>query len=79
MKIEFAPANPFGALGHVVTQSDGQTANNPIRVVSARATSLVTFMLLRQDGMSDADFERDAAMIESDLHALKRAVEPLPA
>ena len=39
---------------------------------------LVTFMLFRQEGMSDADFERDAAMVQSDLQALKRAVEALP-
>ena len=78
LKIEFAPANPFGVLDHVVTLPDGQKFNNPMRVVPAGADSLVTFTLFRQEGMSEAEFERDAGMVESDLQALKRAVETLP-
>ena len=78
VKIEFAPANPFGMLDHVVTLPDGRAFNNPMRVVPNGAGSLVTFTLFRQDGMSDAEFERDAAMVESDLQALKRVVEALP-
>ncbi len=78
VKIEFAQVNTFGVLDHVVTLPDGQTFNNPMRVVPAGAGSLVTFTLFRQEGMSDAEFERDAGMIESDLTALKRAVEALP-
>ena len=77
VKIKFAPANPFGVLDHVVTLPDGQVFNNPMRVVPNGAGSLVTFTLFRQDGMSDAEFERDAGMIESDLQALKRVVEVL--
>ena len=57
---------------------DGQTFNNPMRVVPNGAGSLVTFTLFRQDGMSDAEFERDAGMVESDQQALKRVVEALP-
>ena len=78
VKIEFAPANPFGVLDHVVTLPDGQAFNHPMRVVSNGAGSLVTFTLFRQEGMSDADFERDAAMVQSDLQALKRVAEALP-
>ena len=78
VKVEFAPANPFGVLDHVVTLPDGQTFNNPMRVVPNGAGSLVTFTLFRQEGMSDAEFEHDARMIESDLLALKRVVEALP-
>ena len=78
VKIEFAPANSFGLLGHVVTLPDGQTFNNPMRVVPVGADSLVTGTLFRQERKSDSDFERDAAMVESDPQALKRTVEPLP-
>ena len=74
VKIEFAPANPFGVLDHVVTLPDGRAFNNPMRVVPNGAGSLVTFTLFRHEGMSDADFEHDAAMVESDLKALKRVV-----
>ena len=49
-----------------------------MRVVPNGAGCLVTFTLLQQDGMSDAEFERDAGMVESDLQALKRVVEALP-
>ena len=62
----------------MVTLPDGQTFNNPMRVVPNGAGSLVTFTLFRQEGMSDADFERDAARVQSDLKALKRVVEALP-
>ena len=62
----------------MVTLPDGQVFNNPMRVVPNGAGSLVTFALFRQDGMSDAEFERNAGMVESDLHALKRVVEALP-
>ena len=48
-------------------------ASNP-----AGAGSLATFTLFRQEGMRDADFERDAGMIESDQQALMRVVEALP-
>ena len=78
VKVEFAPANSFGVLNHVVTLPDGRAFNNPMRVVPNGARSLVTFTLFRHDGMSDAEFERDAAMVESDLQALKRVVEALP-
>ena len=78
VKIEFATANPFGVLDHVVTLPDGRAFNNPMRVVPNGAGSLVTFTLFRQDGMSDAEFEPDAGMIESDLQALKRVVEAIP-
>ncbi len=78
VRIAFAPANPFGVLDHVVTLPSGETFNNPMRVVSAGTGSLVSFTMFRQSGMSDADFARDAGMIESDLQALKHAVEALP-
>ena len=78
VKIEFAPTNPFGVLDHVVTLPDGQAFNNPMRVVPNGAGSLVTFTLFRHEGMSDAEFERDTGMVESDLQALKRVVEAIP-
>ena len=65
-------------LDHVVTLSDGQTFNNPMRVVPNGAGSLVTFTLFRQDGMSDADFARDVGMVESDLQTLKRVLGAIP-
>ena len=65
-------------LDHVVTLPDGQTFNNPMRVVPNGAGSLVTFTLFRQEGMSDADFARDVGMVESDLQTLKRVLGAIP-
>ena len=48
-----------------------------MRVVPNGAGSLVTFTLFRHEGMSDAECERDAGMIQSDLQVLKRVVEAL--
>ena len=62
----------------MVTLPDGQTFNNPMRVVPNGAGSLVTFTLFRQEGMSDADFARDVGMVESDLQALKRVLGAIP-
>ena len=62
----------------MVTLPDGQTLNNPMRVVPNGAGSLVTFTLFRQEGMSDADFARDVGMVESDLQTLKRVLGAIP-
>ena len=62
----------------MVTLPDGQTFNNPMRVVPNGAGSLVTFTLFRQEGMSDADFARDVGMVESDLQTLKRVLGAIP-
>ena len=66
VKIKFAPSNPFGVLGHVVTLPDGQAFTNPVRVVPNGACGLVTFTLFRHEGMSGAEFARDAVMVARD-------------
>ena len=78
VRIAFAAANSFGVLDHVVGLPSGETFNNPMRVVPAGTGSLVMFTLFRQPGMSSADFAHDAGMVESDLQALKQAVQTLP-
>jgi uncharacterized protein YndB with AHSA1/START domain len=73
--IDFAPSNPFGVLDHDVTLSSGETFHNPMRVLRNGDHAEVVFTLRRRDGMTDADFERDAAAVHADLTTLKRIIE----
>ncbi|WP_432968170.1 SRPBCC family protein [Dactylosporangium sp. CA-233914] len=75
IELTFAPANPFGVLDHDVRLPSGEVFHNPVRVVPHDNGSEIVFTLRRQDGMSDADFDRDTAAVRADLEALKRIVE----
>jgi len=73
--IRFAPANAFGVIDHTVRLPSGQEVYNALRVVPNGAGAEVMFTLLRQDGVSDTQFEADAAWILKDLTALKTILE----
>lgn len=74
--VAFAPANEFGVLDHDVTLPSGRTVHNPVRVLPAgSAASEVVFTLRRLDGMTPADFERDAATVAADLERLRSLLE----
>ena len=78
LRLRFAPPNDFGVLDHAVTLPDGTEVDVPMRVVSNAAGAEVLFTLFRQPAMSDADFERDAALVAADLRTLKRLLEAGP-
>ncbi|HZQ81169.1 MAG TPA: SRPBCC family protein [Gaiellaceae bacterium] len=71
----FAPPNDFGVLDHDVTLPSGEVVYNPLRVIADGDACEVVFTLRRQEGMTDAEFERDAAAVAADLVSLKRIVE----
>lgn len=73
--VEFADPNVYGVLDHWVTDASGRTFYNPMRVVQAPGGSEVVFSVRRQDGMSDAEFDRDAGLVQADLETLKRVLE----
>lgn len=73
--LEFAPRNEYGVLDHVVTLPSGEAFDNPMRVVANDDGSEVTFSVRRWDGMSDADFARDAGLVAADLRRLKAILE----
>jgi uncharacterized protein YndB with AHSA1/START domain len=73
--IDVAPPNPFGVLDHDVTVSTGETFHNPMRVLPNEDGAEVVFTVRRQAGVSDADFDRDAAAVLADLTALKQILE----
>jgi hypothetical protein len=71
----FAPRNEFGVLDHHVTLPSGETFDNRMRVTADGAGCEIVFSLRRAAGTSDADFERDADAVQSDLVRLKRRME----
>lgn len=74
-RISFAPRNAFGILDHHVTVSPQQTVYVPMRVVKNGEGAEVIFTVFRLPGMSDRQYEEDAAMVLADLANLKRVME----
>jgi hypothetical protein len=75
VKIKFPPLNTYGVVDHDVTLPDGTTMTNPLRVQANDDGAEVIFTLYRRPGMSDAEFEKDAATIRGDLGKLKYILE----
>lgn len=75
VRIRFAAPNDFGVMDHDVELESGVTVHNPMRVVPNGAGSEFIFTLIRQPGMSDAQFGDDARAVQDDLHRLKRLLE----
>ena len=78
-RVTFAPANPFGVLDHEVETPSGETVHVPLRAIADGDACDVVFTLRRTPGMTDADLERDTALVTADLALLKRVVEGAPA
>lgn len=75
VRVNFAPANEFGVIDHVVTLPDGLKVYNALRVTPNGSGAEVSFTLLRLPDMTDADFERDGQMVRADLETLKALLE----
>jgi hypothetical protein len=76
--VEFAPANEFGVLDHVVRLPSGDAVYNPMRVIPAAPGEPgceVVFTLRRRPGVTDAEFEADAAAVAADLATLRGLFE----
>ena len=73
--VDFAPRNEFGVLDHSVTLPTGEVVHNPMRVIPDGDGCEVVFTLRRSPGMTDADLERDAALVTADLARLKSVLE----
>ncbi|CAL9275999.1 hypothetical protein SUDANB5_04510 [Streptomyces sp. SudanB5_2050] len=73
--VAFTPRNDLGVLDHDVTLPSGETVHNPLRVIGDGTGCEVVFTLRRRPGQSDADFERDAAMVTADLSRLRELLE----
>lgn len=75
--VGFVQSNDLGVLDHDVTLPSGAVVTNPLRVLSHPDGAEVVFTL-RQLDLSDEEFDRDAAMVETDLARLKELVETSP-
>ncbi len=67
--------NRYGVLDHWVSLATGERFYNPMRVIADRAGCELVFTLRRQPGMSDDDFDRDAAAVAVDLATVRRLLE----
>lgn len=78
VEVEFAARNDFGVLDHVVTLPSGERFYNPMRVIPAAFGGRgceVVFTLRQLAGVTDAEFDADAAAVAADLATLRALVE----
>lgn len=73
--IKFADRNTFGVLDHWVTTAQGTQISIPMRVIPHGDGSNLMLTLFCQPGMSDEQFEADAAWVLRDFATLKRLLE----
>jgi hypothetical protein len=76
--VQFAPPNTFGVLDHVVRLPTGEEVYNPMRVIATAQgseRSEVVFTLRRRPGVTDEEFEADAAAVGADLATLRGLLE----
>ena len=71
----FVPPNDLGVLDHTVTLPSGQKFTSRMRVIPNGEGSEVLFTLFQQEGMTDQQFQDDAALVLSDLQTLRRILE----
>ncbi|WP_197893946.1 hypothetical protein [Variovorax sp. RA8] len=75
VEVVMAPANPFGVLDHDVTLPDGFSVRNAFRVTPCGEGCLLTFVVPRQAGVSQENFDADVAHVRRDLAKLKDLLE----
>ncbi|MFJ8581139.1 SRPBCC family protein [Micromonospora sp. NPDC093277] len=75
IRVTFAPKNEYGVLDHEVLTPAGETVYVPLRVIVNGTGCEVVFTLRRSPGMTDAEFERDTALVNSDLALLRKVLE----
>jgi hypothetical protein len=76
--VDFAPKNEFGVLDHVVRLPSGEAVYNPMRVIPGGPGETgceAVFTLRRRPGVTDAEFEADAAAVAADLATLRGLLE----
>jgi hypothetical protein len=75
VRVRFVPANDYGVLDHEVLTPSGETVYVPLRAIADRDGCEVIFTLRRSAGMTEAEFERDTALVTGDLALLKKVLE----
>ncbi len=75
VRVTFAPQNEYGVLDHEVVTPSGDTVYVPLRAIADGEGCEVVFTVRRSAGMTDAEFERDVALVTADLALLKEVLE----
>ena len=73
--LRFTSHNEYGVLDHTVVLADGTEVYVPMRVMPNGQGSEVMLGLFRQPEMNDAEFDRDAGLMQKDLLTLKGLLE----
>jgi len=76
-RVEVAFTGPVehGVLDHDVTLPGGVIVHNPLRVLRNDQGSELVFTLYQRAGMSEEEFESDAALVRADLRRLRELLE----
>ena len=74
VKMRFTEQNALGVLDHDVILAD-RTVHVPLRVMPNGDGAEVTFLLLQENGMTEEEYQRDAAAVRKDLETLKTILE----
>src|SRR4030095_12182222 len=69
------PENDYGVLDHEVVTPSGDTVYVPLRALADGDGCEMVFTLRRSPGMTDAELERDTALVTGDLVLLKKVLE----
>ena len=75
VEVSFIGPVQAGVLDHDVTMPDGEVVHNPLRVLRNDDGSEVVFTVYQRPGMTDEQFEQDAAAVAADLERLRALLE----
>ncbi|HEX4444474.1 MAG TPA: SRPBCC family protein [Galbitalea sp.] len=75
VEVTFVGDQTVGILDHDVTLPDGTIVRNPMRVLQKDGGAEVVFTVVRLPSTSNADFERDVALVRADLARLRDRME----
>ncbi|GMW01662.1 MAG: hypothetical protein AMXMBFR84_27990 [Candidatus Hydrogenedentota bacterium] len=76
VRIRFSQVNSHRILDHWVTVDADLTVYVPMRVLEPQVgSSVVIFTVFRLPDMNDEQFDKDTAMVATDLAGLKRVLE----
>jgi hypothetical protein len=79
VQVTFAPDNQYGVVDHEVVTPSGETVYVPMRVIADGDGCEVVFTVRPAPGMTDAELDRDVALVNSDLVLLKQVLEAVDA
>ncbi|NTJ42496.1 SRPBCC family protein [Agrobacterium larrymoorei] len=75
VRVHFVEPNDYGVIDHIVTMPDGLEVYNALRITPNGDGAEISFTVLKLPGMSSADFDRDAGLVQADLEKLKTLLE----